>query len=238
MLQSSILLWREGRGMQVFTYDRGSAEFDRGVSFFDAVYGFALTLLITTVHVPGPTAWVSVVSLLNSGAGSELFGFVLSFVVISVFWRSNYRLIGTMSAMSSRIVAANIVCVFFIILIPFTTEAMNASVLSRLPLPTALYAVNIALAALAQTVMYQLAKKNQLVMAVASRGSRVAGFTASLAVPFVFFVSVGVAYLAGPHAAQYSWAAALVLRFGFDRLQIRLDRNTPPTAMPKLKPAE
>jgi hypothetical protein len=38
--------------MQLVTYERGSAEVDRGVPFFDAIYGFAITLLITTADVP------------------------------------------------------------------------------------------------------------------------------------------------------------------------------------------
>lgn len=172
--------------MQVLAYVRGSAEFDRGVSFFDAVYGFAITLLITTVHPPGPKAWASVGSLLASGFGSELFGFVLSFLVISLFWRYNYRLIGTMSGMSPRIVSSNIVCVFFIILIPFTTQAMNASALSELPLPTALYAANIALASLAQATMYQIARYSGLVPPASSRRGAVIAWAQDLVLPVVF----------------------------------------------------
>jgi uncharacterized membrane protein len=113
------------RALQLGLYRRGSAEFDRGVSFFDAVYGFAITLLITTVHLPGAKSWQSLHTLLNSSFGNEVFGFVLSFVVIALFWRLNYRLIGRMSGMSSSIVLANIVGILFIILIPFTTQAMS-----------------------------------------------------------------------------------------------------------------
>jgi uncharacterized membrane protein len=197
--------------MQVLAYGRGSAEFDRGVSFFDAVYGFAITLLITTVHPPGPKAWASVSTLLRSGFGSELFGFVLSFLVIAMFWRYNYRLIGTMSGMSSRIVASNIGCVFFIILIPFSTQAMNSASLTSLPLPTAVYALNIACAALAQAIMYQIARFSGLVPAATTRRGTIIGWVQDLVLPAVFLGSIPIAFLAGAHVAQDSWASLLVL---------------------------
>lgn len=224
--------------MHVSLYGRGSAEFDRGVSFFDAIYGFAITLLITTVHVPGPKAWTSVSALLSSQFGTELFGFVLSFVVISLFWRLNYRLIGTMSGMSSRIVLANIVCVFFVILIPFTTQAMNANGLSEVPLATALYALNIALASLSQAVMYEIAEHSQLVQRVSTRSARVVRHVADLLLPVVFLASIPIAYLAGPHAAQYSWAILIVLVPLFSRIEKRLNGNVPPSVVPPVAVAE
>jgi len=56
------------------SHGRGS-EFDRGVSFFDAIYGFAITLLITAVDVPSAKAWHSVHALLRSGVGNQIVGF-------------------------------------------------------------------------------------------------------------------------------------------------------------------
>jgi uncharacterized membrane protein len=209
--------------MQVLAYRRGSAEFDRGVSFFDAVYGFAITLLITTVHPPGPKAWSSVATLLRSNVGSELFGFVLSFLVIALFWRYNYRLIGTMSGMSPRIIASNIACVFFIILIPFTTQAMNAAALTDLPLPTALYATNIAFASLSQATMYQIARSSGLVPAAASRRGRVIGWIQDLALPVVFLASIPIAFLAGSHIAQDSWASLVILMPVLGRVSQRVN---------------
>jgi hypothetical protein len=42
--------------MPTLRYNRDTAEFDRGIQFFDAIYGFAITLLITTVHLPPSSA--------------------------------------------------------------------------------------------------------------------------------------------------------------------------------------
>jgi uncharacterized membrane protein len=218
--------------MSLVLYRRGTAEFDRGLSFFDAVYGVAITLLITTVHVPGAKSWQSVHALLNSSFGSGFFGFVLSFVVIASFWRLNYRLIGRMSGMSPRIVLANIMCVFFIILIPFTTQAMNSPSLANVPLATSLYAVNIGLASLAQSVMYQIATRSSLVKVVSTRASQVLVLIEEALLPLVFAISIPIAYAAGPRVAQYSWASLLVLLPLLARLVRRANHNMEPTAAP------
>ena len=218
--------------MQVFAYGRGSAEFDRGVSFFDAIYGFAITLLITTVHVPGASAWTSVHALLKSGFGSQITGFVLSFVVIALFWRLNYRLIGTMRGMTPRIIIANIVCVFFVILVPFTTQALHAPALDGLPLPTALYAANIALVALAQSIMYLIAERSKLTaMSPHTRASSVARYAGDFIAPFVFGFSIVLAYTAGIGVAQYSWLSLAVLMPVLGQLEKRLNHNVMPVTL-------
>jgi uncharacterized membrane protein len=213
-------------------YRRGSAEFDRGVSFFDAVYGFAITLLITTVHIPAAKYWHSLRSLLGSSFGSELFGFVLSFIVIAVFWRVNYRLIGMMSGMSSRVIVSNITCVFFIILIPLTTQAENSDALDHEPLSVALYAGNIGLASLAQFVMYRIANGSGLVKVIATPASRAFGAIGSLLVPFVFGLSIPIAFWVGTRPAQYLWASLIVLFPLFGWLERRANNDRDPTVVP------
>jgi TMEM175 potassium channel family protein len=224
--------------VSIHLYRRGSSEFDRGVSFFDAVYGFAITLLVTTVHIPGPSAWRDLHTLLSSDFGSQISGFVLSFLVIALFWRLNYRLIGTMNGMSSRVVLANIGCVFFIILIPLTTQAMNSPDLADRPLATSVYAANIALASLAQSVMWQIARRSELVKVDSTRASSVVGLVSEAVLPLVFLASIPIAYLANTHVAQYSWAALLVLMPLFSRLQKRLNHGREPLVVPPHETAE
>ena len=225
----------DGR-MRLFAYGRGSAEFDRGVSFFDAVYGFAITLLITGVDVPPAKAWRSIHALLQSGVGNQLVGFALSFVVIAMFWRLNYRLIGTMNGMTQRIVISNIVCVFFIILIPFTTQALNAPNLNGLPLPVALYAANLGLASLAQNSMYTIAKQSKLtIMSPRSRASAIVGQISNNLLPLVFGVSIVLAFTVNTKVAQYSWLSLVALMPLGARLEKHLNGGVMPHAM---KPSE
>jgi uncharacterized membrane protein len=193
-------------------YSKESTEFDRGIQFFDAIYGFAITLLITTVHLPAAAAWRSLPALLNSGLPSELYGFVLSFVIIAVFWRENYLLLSSLKALDSVILVANIVCAFFIVLINLTTQALHAPSNSGLPLPVALFALNITLASAAQVVMITLAERRGLtVVETTPTTNRWIRGIRRILVPAVFLLSIPIAFIFGATPAQYFWASLLVI---------------------------
>lgn len=52
-------------------YERDTSNFDRVLSFLDAIYGYALTLLVIAINVDGRAPWRSVGALLAED-GSEL----------------------------------------------------------------------------------------------------------------------------------------------------------------------
>ncbi len=151
-------------------------------------------------------------ALLDSAVPSQLFGFVLSFTVIAIFWRANYRLIASLRAMDAVTIVANIGAAFFIVLLTFTTQALNAPTTSDRPLPVALYALNIALASLAQSGMFALARHRGLTSSDAEpperRWARVVG---DLLTPAVFLASIVVAYLVSTKACEISWASLFIL---------------------------
>ena len=59
-------------------------EFTRAVTFFDAIFAFAVTLLITTVDDFSPAAWSSLQALRETN-GQSLLAFTISFVVVVSF---------------------------------------------------------------------------------------------------------------------------------------------------------
>ena len=194
------------------SFDRSTMEFGRSLSFFDAIYAFAITLLVTNVDPPPASSWASLHTLWNSNLPGHLFGFVLSFVVIAVYWRVNFRVIGSMALMSHRLIVWNITAAFFIILIPFTTQGTSDPNTSGLPLPTALYALNIALASLSQTAIYVSARKHGLTHTEEDKGKTGLGQLLSfLTVPVVFLASIPVTLLAGADAGRLVWATLFVI---------------------------
>ena len=198
--------------MSRLSFDRNTMEFGRGISFFDAIYGFAITLLVTNIDLPPASSWVSISTLLDSRLQSQLLGFLLSFVVIAVFWRVNFRLMGSVTLMSPRLISWNIVAAFFVILIPFTTQGTSDPGTADLRLPTALYALNIALASLSQTAVYLSARKHGLTQAEADKGKLGLGqLLLFLPVPAVFLASIPVTLLAGPIPGRLVWATLFVI---------------------------
>lgn len=210
----------ERPGRPAAAFDRSSVEFGRGVSFFDAIYGFAITLLITNIDLPPAQAWSSLSALLDSSLIPQVFGFLLSFAVIAVFWRVNYRITAGISLMTPAIMTWNIIAVLFIVLLPFTTQGTSDPGTSHYALPTVLYAANIGLASLAQTaILFSARRQGRTPGSRNASGIRQA--LPHLTVPAVFFASIPVIFLAGPGPGRLVWAALLVLGPLAGRIQVR-----------------
>lgn len=190
---------------------RDSPEFDRGVSFFDAIYGFAVTLLIANVDAPPPEAWHSLSALAASDVAGQLVGFALSFTVIAVFWRLNVRLVRRLVGLDGPTTALNLIPAALVILIAFTTQGISDPASADLALPTVFYALNIALVALAQTAMFQVARARGLEKVPSTPRENALDLVDSVMVPLVFLLSIPIALFVDADAAKWSWAILLVL---------------------------
>lgn len=174
-------------------FERDTPDFDRALAFFDAVYGFALTLLVVNIDVTGADTWSSVSALLSAN-GTQFTSFMISFVVIVAFWRKNHELVARMTGLDGSVMVANIVVIGFVVFLPFTTEAMGDPDLDHLALPTALYAFNVALAVIASVVMFQLALRHGLVSGDDPPAATRVEMWDALATPTVFLLSIPVTY--------------------------------------------
>lgn len=209
-----------------------SVPFGRGISLFDAVYGFAMTLLIANVDPPPAEAWTSMAALVASGAATQLLGFALSFVVIAVIWRSNVGLMRRLSGMDGVVTALNLLAAALVILIAFTTQGISDPATADLPLPTAFYALNIAAVSLTQTVMYQTARARGLERLLRPRSLNRREVLAALITPVVFLASIPISLLVDATAAKLTWLSLVVLNPAAGVLLVRATRGPRPTAEP------
>lgn len=222
-------------------YERGTSNFDRPLGFFDAVYGFALTLLVTTIDVSDRQAWQSLDRLL-ADHGTELLSFLISFVVIVAFWRASHDMIGRFTALDPATILANVVVLGFVVLVPFATEAMGDPALQDLPLPTAIYAFIVGTALVASIVMYQIALSRGLVEEPEPpRVRRVRLLDAAL-MPAVMFASIPVTYLGvalwgDSSAGKLFWMLLIVLGPLSGRLTERYVRRSVVERDPTSDPA-
>lgn len=161
--------------------------------------------------MPSAEAWQSLSSLLEGSGGSQLLGFFISFVVIVIFWRTNVALVSRLSGMDSATITANAVTAGLIVFIPFTTQGISDSATADLPLPTSLYAINIALAILSQAVMFEIARRNGLVVDDDPPALRKVKLLSVLVTPLLFLASIPVAYLVNADLAKYMWLLLVVV---------------------------
>ena len=213
-------------------FGREGAEFGRGLGFFDAIYGFAITLLIANLDLPPASEWTSVSTLLSSGLGDQLLGFAISFIVIAIFWRYNTVLLARFRGFDSAVISANLVTAGLIVFIPFTTQGISDPEISEYPLPTALYAINVALAILSQGVMVEFGRAHGLLVEPMTRAGARAARIDILAQVGVFALSIPLAYLAGPTWAQASWALLIPVGIVSGRWSARVARRADSSPLP------
>ena len=189
-------------------FARGTPEFDRALAFFDGTYAVALTLLVTTLDptdVPG--AWADPAALW-AAIGSQIVAFFVAFAIVAFYWRSNHAFVARLHHLSGRLITVNLVLLAFVVLLPFSTDALGEH---QEPLATAVFAGNVAVISSTEAVMSLLAWRTGLPSAPPSpRGMRLE-LVPQLVPPAVFLASIPVAYLVSSSAARLSWLALVVL---------------------------
>lgn len=99
-------------------------DIERLVFFSDAVFAIAMTLLIIDIHVPEvdvPEAlWNGLLQL-----WPNILGFIISFFVISTYWRIHHRMFHIIKRYDRRLISLNFVLLFLIVIIPFTTALIS-----------------------------------------------------------------------------------------------------------------
>ena len=204
-------------------YMKDELEFARAVTFFDAIFAFAVTLLITTVDNFEPETWSSLHNFWGQN-GSGLLAFAISFVVVVSFWRANHQQVTGFLALDGQLITLNCAVMFGVVLIPFTTEAMGK--LDDLPLPVALYAINISAVYVMQFVVGFVAERRGVrsekkMTTKQFRWELVDAAT----LPIVFLGSIPVAYFISPGVAQKSWLLLLVLMPLVGNVQARIEKS-------------
>lgn len=192
-------------------YERDGVEFARAVAFFDAVYAFALTLLVVNLDPPAAADWESLATLLASGLEWQFFGFAISFAVIAVFWRVNHRIVAQFRAVSPGTIAANLVAAAFVVLIPFSTQGISDVDTADEPLTVAVYAVNISCAVLAQSAMFYVARHDGVLADPLPRRADTANLIDTLMIPAIFLLSIPIAFAFGADWGRYTWALLIVV---------------------------
>jgi uncharacterized membrane protein len=192
-------------------YERDTVEFARAFTFFDAVYAFALTLLVVNIDPPSAGDWTSLPALLGSGLEWQLFGFAVSFAVIAVFWRVNHRIVSGFRAVSSGTIVANLVAIAFVVLIPFSTQGISDEGSADAPLAVAVYAVNISCAVFAQSAVFAVARRDGVLIDPLPRRADRVNFIDTMTTPAIFLASIPIAYAFGADAGRWTWALLVVV---------------------------
>ena len=182
-----------------------SKEVARIAAFSDGVFAIAITLLALQLTVPitGDLGrhlrelWPSVLS------------FIISFLVIGSYWVGHHALFAVIERYDRRLIWLNLLVLFFIVSLPFTTSLIGEH--GGDPLAVVVYALSIAAAGLstAGLVAYALAGHRLSSVTVPAAVIRFS-IVRSLVTPCVFLASLLLLPL-GNEVTTYSWLAIPVI---------------------------
>jgi uncharacterized membrane protein len=175
--------------------------------FSNGVFAFAITLLILDVAVPAGTAKADLGTALIELWPNYL-AFVLSFLIIGLFWSVYIRLLKDLVRTDHRFIMLNLLYLLFIVVIPFSTSLMSVY-LSELSV--IVYAGLMACAGFMHTILRTYAGRgNRLISSKHSARHVQKGIWLSLVVPAWFTLSIGIAIFSTV-AAQVSWGIVFIV---------------------------
>ncbi len=181
---------------------------ERLIFFSDAVFAIAITLLALTIQLPAGTPTGgdvpdSVLAAALSQTGKKILSYVISFLIIGIYWISHHRLFRRVRRYDSRLIMINLVLLMSIGFIPFPT-----SLVSEYGNRTAVvvYSSSVALVGLLTALMWiYIAYRGRLLDAPLPRREWWVTLARLLLAPAIFLVSIGLAFI-NPELAKYSWA--------------------------------
>ncbi len=194
--------------------------FERLVFFSDAVLAIAITLMALEIRLPElePEVAAEQIGMALQALLPHIGVYVLSFIVIGVYWIVHHRLFRQIRRYDVRLMWFNLVFLMTVAFVPVATNALGSY--PNLSQTTAFYAISIALVGLSEFALWFYAVYKGYMVAPAEKYSRLY-FAIRILVPVaVFLFSLVIAPINATYA-QYSWALMIpilfVLRFIFPR---------------------
>ena len=191
---------------------RKEFQLERLILFSDAVFAIAITLLVIEIKIPEIHENVSDKALLQSLIHliPKFIGFIVSFMMIGLYWTVHHRMFGFVTSYSRKLLVLNLVFLFFVALMPFSTgfysEYAGLELFrQQLKVPMTFYVLNFCGMGFLNYFMwvYITNPKNKVaeppVDPIVVKEAR----TVSLVVPVIFLVMLPVAYLTNVIFAVY-----------------------------------
>ncbi|HEV8272528.1 MAG TPA: TMEM175 family protein [Chitinophagaceae bacterium] len=133
-------------------------QLERLILFSDAVFAIAITLLVIEIKIPEihekPVTDNAVLHKLAELI-PKFVGFIVSFLLIGQYWIVHHRMFSFVINFTDRLIWLNILFLFAIALMPFSTGFYSEYVLRGVVTPVIFYTANIALLGIANFLMWR-----------------------------------------------------------------------------------
>ena len=205
-------------------------QLERLILFSDAVFAIAITLLVIEIKIPEihekPVTDNAVLHELAELI-PKFVGFIVSFLLIGQYWIVHHRMFSFVINFTDRLIWLNILFLFAIALMPFSTGFYSEYVLRGVVTPVIFYTANIALLGLANFLMWRYLsnQKNNLTENLTPALAKYFSLRA-LTVPTIFVIFSFV-YLYNPTIAFFiPMLIPFIMRLIFNPMKKKI--TTPP----------
>ncbi|MBL0180794.1 MAG: DUF1211 domain-containing protein [Chitinophagaceae bacterium] len=180
-------------------------QLERMILFSDAVFAIAITLLVIELKVPEiERAELTEGKLLMALAHMipKFFGFIISFMFIGIYWTVHHRLFGFVVNYTPKLLRLNLLFLFAVALMPFSTAFYSEYVMKHVLTPVIFYTGNIIMLGLFNLFMWRHVgnPKNKLSEGLSQADSSYFSFRAIL-VPAMFTLFAFI-YLINPYISS------------------------------------
>jgi uncharacterized membrane protein len=115
-------------------------------AFSDGVFAVIITIMVLELKAPHGADWTALQPLLPA-----FLTYVLSFVLLGIYWNNHHHMLSLTDGIGGGILWANLHLLFWLSLVPFVTGWMGENHFA--PMPTAVYGVDMLMAAIAYTIL-------------------------------------------------------------------------------------
>lgn len=196
---------------------RKEFQLERLILFSDAVFAIAITLMVIDIKIPEmprEQATDGHLLFMLKEMIPKFISFLISFFLIGQYWRVHHRLFGYVINFNERLIWLNLLFLFAIVLMPFSTAFYSEYVGVPVVTPIIFYTSNIALLGTINLIMWQYVSNPRRGLSE-NLSPLLAKYSSlrSITVPIVFIIGVFV-YLKSPAIAAFvPMSIPLVLRF-------------------------
>jgi uncharacterized membrane protein len=195
---------------------------DRLAAFSDGVFAIAITLLIlplTEAQVRDGHVREDLIAL-----QPQFLALVLSFAVIGRYWLLHHDDLRLMTGATTRVLIANLVFLFFVVLLPFPTALLGDG---DSAIATVIYALAIIGTSLSSLAVWLAGERSGVITPEVHRTTGRQKYYGTAGVVLGFVPSLGLAFV-DEDWARYSWLLAIPFSFIGARLEVRRrPRDTP-----------
>jgi len=191
---------------RVFTPD---IKIEHVISFSDAVFAFAITLMALTIDIPDLPPDLSQSELLQRLDDSypQLEDYIISFAVIAIFWISYHQVFNHIKGSHISMVYLNLLFLLFITLLSLTTSFVTNY--ASYQIPYIIYCTVVIITSSLLVLIWWYATKEYRLVDKGMHPLFIKGtFFALLAIPIIFGISVVISFI-DLDIAQYFWLSII-----------------------------